>query len=50
MLIVDTHIVFLTQIELLNKKLAKSSLGKANMSQVQTLRCDFCGGEHANGK
>lgn len=47
MLVVDTHTTLLAHIELLNKKVAESSLGKDNMSQVQALRCDFCGGEHA---
>lgn len=41
MLVVDTHTAVLAQIELLNKKLVESGLGKANMSQVQALRCDF---------
>lgn len=50
MLVVDTHTSLLAQIELLNKKLAKSSLGKANMSQVQALRYDFYGEGHANGR
>ncbi|XP_050909769.1 uncharacterized protein LOC127123611 [Lathyrus oleraceus] len=48
MLVVDTHTALLAQIELLNKKLAESSLGKANVSQVQTLRCEFYGEEHVN--
>ena len=50
MLAVDIHTILLTQIELLNKKLVENSLGKANLSQEQSLRCDFCGGEHENGK
>lgn len=48
MLIVDTHIALLGHIELLNKKLVKGCLNKANMSQVQALNCEFCGGEHEN--
>lgn len=48
MLVVDTHIGHLTQIELLNKKLTESNLGKANVSQVQELRCDFYGKGHEN--
>lgn len=43
MLAIDTHSALLAQIELLNKKLAESSLSKANVGQVQTLRCDFRG-------
>lgn len=43
MLAVDIRTVLLAQIKLLNKKLAESSLNKANMSQVQALRCDLCG-------
>lgn len=50
MLVVDTHTVLLAQIGFLNKKLAESSLGKSNVSQVQASMCDFCGGEHANGR
>lgn len=50
MLAVDTHIALLAQIELLNEKLAESSLGKANVSQVQALRCDFYGEGHENGR
>lgn len=49
MLPLNTHIALLVQIELLNKNLAESSLGRANISQVQALRCDLYGGEHANG-
>lgn len=37
MLAVDTHTALLAQIESLNKKLAESSLGKANVSHVQIL-------------
>lgn len=48
MLPLDIHTALLAQIELLNKKLAESNLGKANVSQVQAFRCDFCGVEHAN--
>lgn len=48
MLVKDTHIALLAQIDLLNKKLAESNLGKANVSQVQAHRCDFYGGEHAD--
>lgn len=48
MLVVDTHIILLAQIELLNKKLAESSLTKANVSHVQARMCDFCGGRHEN--
>lgn len=48
MLPLDTHKTLLSQIELLNRKLAESSSGRANVSQVQVLRCDFYGGEHAN--
>lgn len=50
MLAIDTHTSLLAQIELLNKKLARSSLSKANMSQVQTLQCDFFGKGHENGR
>lgn len=50
MLAVDTHNAFLAKIELLNKKLAESSLSKANVSQVQALRCDFFGGGNENGR
>lgn len=49
MLDIDTHIILLAQIELLNKTLAKSSLNKANVSQVQEMKCDFYGQGHANG-
>lgn len=48
MLPLDTHTALLAQIELLSKKLVQSSLGKANASQVQAPKCDFCGGDHAN--
>lgn len=48
MLAVDTHTTLLAQIELFNKKLVKSSLSKANMSQVEALRCDLYGGGHKN--
>ncbi|KAI5392578.1 hypothetical protein KIW84_077105 [Lathyrus oleraceus] len=48
MLPFDTNIALLVQIELLNKKLDEGILGRANVSQVQTLRCDLCGEEHAN--
>ncbi|XP_050909789.1 uncharacterized protein LOC127123629 [Lathyrus oleraceus] len=48
MLVVDTHTAILAKIKLLNKKLAENNLGKDNVSQVQALTCDFCGGEHAN--
>lgn len=37
-----THTALLVQIELLNKKLVESNLGKANMIQIQALTCDFC--------
>lgn len=50
MLTLDTHTALLVQIKLLNKKLVKGSLGGANMIQVQALRCDLCGREHANGR
>lgn len=50
MLVVDTHTAFLAQIELLNRKLAECSFGKANVSQVQALRCDLCGEGHENGR
>lgn len=50
MLAVYTHIALLAQIELLNKNLAESSLSKANVSQVQALRCDLCGYGYANGR
>lgn len=50
MLPLDTHTALLAQIELLNKKIAESRLGRANVSQVHALRCDFFGGEHANGR
>lgn len=48
MLPLDTHIARLAQIELLNKKLVGSNLGRSNVSQVQELRCALCGGKHAN--
>ena len=47
MLPLDTHTALLVQIELLNKQLAESSLGRSNLSQVQALRYDFYGGENA---
>lgn len=50
MLAIDTHTAHLAQILLLNKKLAERSLGKANVSQVHALRCDFYGGEHVTGR
>ncbi|XP_050915607.1 uncharacterized protein LOC127130683 [Lathyrus oleraceus] len=50
MLDIDTHNALLAHIELLNKKLAESNLVKANVIQVQALRCDLCGGEHVNGR
>lgn len=37
MLVVDTHTILLAQIKLLNKKLPKSNLSEANVSQVQAL-------------
>lgn len=49
MFVVDTHIALLAQIELLNKNIDERSLSKANVIQIQALRCDFCGGEHAIG-
>lgn len=48
LLVVDTHTALLAQIELLTKKLAESSLSKANMSQVEALRCDLCRRGHEN--
>lgn len=48
MLSLDTHTALLAQIELLNKQLAKWCLNKANVSQMQSLKCDFCGGGHEN--
>lgn len=50
MLVIDIHTALLAHIELLNKKLAESSSGKANVSHVQALRYDFYGGEHVNGR
>lgn len=50
MLPLYTHTALLAQVELLNKKLIERSLGRANVGHVQALRCDFCGGEHANGR
>lgn len=50
MSIVDTHTTLLAQIELLNKKLVEGCLNKANVSQVQALNYDFCGGGHENGR
>lgn len=50
MLVVDNHTALLAQIELLNKKLAESDLSKANVSQVQALRCNLCGDGHVNGR
>lgn len=47
-LVIDTDTTLLAQIELLNKKLVEISLGKTNVSHVQTLRCDMCGREHEN--
>lgn len=49
MLVVDTHTTLLSHIELLNKNLVERSFGKANVIQVQAIRCNFCGREHANG-
>lgn len=42
MLAIDTQTAILAHIELLNKKLVESNLGKANMIQIQALTCDFC--------
>lgn len=50
MLPLDTRTTLLAQIELLNKKLAESSLGRAKVSQVRALRRDFCEEEHVNGR
>lgn len=50
MLPLDTHTSLLAQIEMLNKKLAESNLGRASVSQVQLLRCDFYGRKHENGR
>lgn len=50
MLIVDYHIALLAKIELLNKQLVEGFLNKANVSHVQLLKCDFCGGVHENGR
>lgn len=48
-LTLDTHIVLLAQIELLNKRLAESNLNQVNISHVKTLKCDFCVEGRANG-
>ncbi|XP_050877304.1 uncharacterized protein LOC127081059 [Lathyrus oleraceus] len=45
---VDTHTALLAQVELLNKQLAKGCLNKANVSQVQSLKCDFYGRGYEN--
>lgn len=50
MLTIDTHTALLAQIELLNKQLAEGYLNKANVIQVQALKCDFFGGGHENGR
>lgn len=50
MLTVDTRIALLAQIKLLNKQLAKGYLNKDNVSQVQSLKCDFYWGWHENGR
>lgn len=47
-LTIYTHIIFLAQIEFLNKRLGESILNQANVSQVQTLNF-LCGEGHANG-
>lgn len=46
MLTFDTYIALLAQIELLIKKIAKRCLNKANVSQIQSLKCDFYGRGH----
>lgn len=48
MLAINTDTAILTQIKLLNKKLAERSLSQANVSHVHTLKCDLCGEGHAN--
>lgn len=48
MLCIDTHTSLITQIKLLNKKLAESNLSKAYVTQVQALKCDLCGEGHEN--
>lgn len=50
MLPLDTHTALLAQSELLNKQLAEGCLNKANVSRVKSLKCDFCGGGHENGR
>lgn len=44
-LVVDTQTALLAQLKAFTKQLATSQLTQANASQIQTLRCDFCGGE-----
>lgn len=48
-LTVDANTTLLAQMEALSKHLVASQLEKANVSQIQTLKCDFCGEGHANG-
>lgn len=48
MLVVDSHTALLAQIKLLNKKIAKSGISKANVRHVQPFRFDYYGGGHAN--
>ena len=46
---IDTHIALLAQLVALTKQLVASQLTQTNVSQIQILGCDFCGGEHLNG-
>lgn len=48
MLTVNTQTALLAQIELLNKQLVEGFLNRGNVSQIQALMCDLCGGEHVN--
>ncbi|XP_050895887.1 uncharacterized protein LOC127102575 [Lathyrus oleraceus] len=46
---VNSTITLSSQIEALNKQFVASQLAQYNVSHIQILRRDCCGGEHANG-
>lgn len=46
---VDLNTSLLAQIEALSKYLVATQLDQANISQIQTLRCEFYGEGHSNG-
>lgn len=48
-LVVDIQTAILAQLINLTKQLVSSQLTQGNVSQIQTLKCDFCGCEHSNG-